>query len=97
MQANTWTLCNAKIGIGKHVTPAPTYKGLKKEFHSTNNVEHKFWLCPNVIKHYVSESKKKLCTRLAYNTQQLALEDTYESLEGAGVGSQRLWVPIIAR
>jgi hypothetical protein len=30
MQANTWSLCNAKVGTYKHDTPAPTYKGLKK-------------------------------------------------------------------
>ena len=36
MQTNTWTLCNAKVGTYKHGTPAPTYKGLKKENCSTN-------------------------------------------------------------
>jgi hypothetical protein len=38
MQANTWTLCNAKVGTAKHGTPTPTYKGLKNEYRSTNNV-----------------------------------------------------------
>lgn len=40
MQARTYTLCNAKVDIGNHGTLASTYKGLKKEFRSTNNVEH---------------------------------------------------------
>jgi hypothetical protein len=40
MQANTGTLCNAKVGIGKHFTPAPTHKRMMKEFHPTNNVEY---------------------------------------------------------
>ena len=42
MQANPWTLCNVKVGIGKHGTPTPTYKELKKEWCSTNNVENEF-------------------------------------------------------
>ena len=32
LQANIWTLCNAKVGIGKHDTSAPTYKKMKKNF-----------------------------------------------------------------
>ena len=32
MQDITRTSCYAKVGIGKHGTPIPTYKGLKKEF-----------------------------------------------------------------
>lgn len=42
IQANTWTLCNAKIKSVNHGTFAPTYKGLNV-YHSTNNVEHEFW------------------------------------------------------
>lgn len=42
MQANLRTLCNAKFGIGKHNVHAPTYKGMEKEFRSTNNVEYEF-------------------------------------------------------
>ena len=30
LQANTWSLYNAKVGIDKHGAPASTYKGLKK-------------------------------------------------------------------
>ena len=59
MQANTNILCNVKVGTDKHSTPAPTYKGLKKEYCSTNNVEYKFWFCPDDIKRYVSGNKKK--------------------------------------
>ena len=59
MQANTWILCNAKVGTDKHCTPAPTYKGLTKEFRSTNNVEYEFWFCPDDIKRSVSGNKKK--------------------------------------
>src|ERR1700738_677584 len=50
MQANTWTLCNAKVETCKHGTPAPTYKGLKKGYRFTSNVEYKFWFCLNDIK-----------------------------------------------
>ena len=39
MQTNIMTLCNAKVWICKHGTPTPMYKGLKKEYHSTYNVE----------------------------------------------------------
>jgi len=49
MQANTGILCHAKVGTGKHGTLAPTYKGLKKEYRSTNNVEYEFWFCPDDI------------------------------------------------
>jgi len=59
MQANTRSLCNAKVGTYKHGTPAPTYKGLKKEYRSTNNVEYEFWFCPDDIKRCISGSKKK--------------------------------------
>ena len=60
MQANICSLCNAKINIGKHGTLAPTYKGLEKEFRSTNNVEHEFWFYPDDIKRCVSGNKKKI-------------------------------------
>ena len=61
MQANTRTLCNAKIGTGKHGTPTPMYKGLKEEYRSTNNVEYKFWFCLDDIKRCVSGNKKSMC------------------------------------
>ena len=59
LQAITWTMCNAKVGTGKYDIPAPTYKGLKKNFRSPNNVEYKFWFFHNDIKRCVSGSKKK--------------------------------------
>ena len=59
MQARTCSLCNAKADIGNHGTLASTYKGLKKEFHPTNNVEHKFWFCPDDIKRCVGGNKEK--------------------------------------
>ena len=57
MQANTSTFCNAKVSTCKHGTSASTYKELK-EFRSTNNVEHQFWLCPENIKQCMSDNKK---------------------------------------
>lgn len=57
MQANTWTLCNARVRTGKHGTPAPTYKGLKKENYSTNNMKYN-WFCSNEIKCCVYGNKK---------------------------------------
>ena len=59
LQAITGIICNAKVGSNKHDTSAPTYKGLKKEFRFTNNVEYEFWFCPDDIKHCVSGTKKK--------------------------------------
>ena len=53
------TLCNAKVGIGKHDTLAPTYKGLIKVY-STNNVEYEFWFYHDDIKCCVSNNKKKM-------------------------------------
>jgi hypothetical protein len=58
MQTNTMTLCNVKVGTGKHGTPTSMYKGLK-EYHSTNNVKYEFWFCPNDIKRCVNENNKK--------------------------------------
>ena len=48
-----------KLGTGKHDTVTPTYKGMKKKYYSTNNVEYKFWFCPNGIKYCVIISKNK--------------------------------------
>ena len=59
MQTISWNLQNAKVRTSKDVTLAATYKGLKKEYRSTNNVEYEFWLCPHDIKHYVSGNKKR--------------------------------------
>ena len=59
LQAITKTMCNSKVGSSKHGTPTPIYKGLKKKFRSTNNVEYEFWFCPNDIKRCVSGIKKK--------------------------------------
>ena len=42
LQVITGTMCNAKVGSNKHDAPAPTYRGLKKEFHSTNNFDFDF-------------------------------------------------------
>ena len=89
LQAITGTMCNAKVETGKHGTPAPTYKGLRKEFRSPNNVEYEFWFCHNDIKRCVSGSNKKyvldwpivpntwpvkICTNLS-REEVLALED----------------------
>lgn len=51
-------MANVKIGLGKHGTHAPMYKGVKKEPHSTNNVECEFRFFPNDIKPCVSGNKK---------------------------------------
>ena len=58
MQANIGPLCNTKVGTSNYGTPTSTYKGLKKEYHSTNN-EYKFWFCHDNIKCHVSGNKKK--------------------------------------
>ena len=55
---NIGRLCNAKVGNGKHGTPATTYQGSKKKFHPTDNVEYKCCFCPADIKHCVNGNKK---------------------------------------
>jgi hypothetical protein len=82
-------MCIAKVGSRKYDTPAPTYKGLKKQFRSTNNVEYEFWFCLDDIKRCVSGTKKnyvldwptvpntwpvKMCVNLS-REEMLALED----------------------
>ena len=42
LQTIIGTLCIAKVGTGNHDTPTPTYKGLRKEFLSPNNMEYEF-------------------------------------------------------
>ena len=37
------------VGTSKHGTHAPTYKGLKKKFRSTNNVEYEFWFFMTIL------------------------------------------------
>ena len=76
LQAITWTICNAKVGSSKHDTPAPTYKGLKKEFRSTNNVKYEFWFCPDDIKRCVNGTKEKyvLAPTYTYNEIKHLLE-----------------------
>ena len=59
LQAITGIICNVKVGSSKHNTPTPTYKGLKKELCSTNNVEYEFWFCPDDIKRCISGTKMK--------------------------------------
>lgn len=59
MQANARTLCNVKVGIDKHGTLVPTYKGLKEECCSTISVEHKFGFSPHGIKCCKNSSTKK--------------------------------------
>lgn len=72
----------------KHGTPVWTYKVLKKEFCSTNNVEHKFWFFPFDIKYYVG-GNRKIHFGLAYSTHHMAGEVRYQYLEGGGVGARR--------
>lgn len=96
MQANTCTLYTAKVGTRKHGTPITTYKGLKKEFCPTNNMEYKFWFCLNKLKYCVSGNKKKdvLYWPILPNTwlvkmgTRLALEEAL-ALEDAGFQLQQ--------
>ena len=94
-------MCNAKVRSRKHGTPAPTYKGLKNEFRSTNNVAYEFWFCPHDIKRCVSDTKKKYVldwpiepntwpVKMGTNLSRdevLALEDAGFQLEGGIVPS----------
>ena len=57
--AITGTMCNTKVRTWKHDTHAPTYKGLRMEFRSPNNVKYEFWFYPDDIKRCVSGNKTK--------------------------------------
>jgi hypothetical protein len=74
-------MCNAKVGTGKHGTPVPTYKGLRKEFRSPNNV-------PNTwpVKIYTNLSKEEV----------LALEDAGFQLQQREALSPRRKLSTIA-
>ena len=86
METNTWIMCDAKFGTGKHGIVAPTYKRLKRNFCSTNNVQCKFWLCPNDIKYCVRGHKRNY-VELAYSTQYVAGEGRKICLKRSGVGA----------
>jgi hypothetical protein len=75
--------CNVKVGSSKYDILAPTYKGLKKELRSTNNVEYEFWFCPDDIKRCISDTKKKY----VLDAQHLASEDVCQSIKRRGVGT----------
>lgn len=95
LRVNIEILYNAKVGTGSHGTHAPMYKGMKKEFHFTNNVEYEYWFCCDDIKCCVSGSKKKYVidwvivpsTRLMnigtnmFKEEVLTLEDTRFQLQ----------------
>ena len=83
VQAIIMTMCNGKVGIGKHNTHASIYKGLMKAFRSSNNGVYEFWFCPDDIKYRVCVIMKK-CVELDYNAQHVAGEDKYQSIEGGG-------------
>ena len=71
MQANSWAFCNAKVRTNKHGTLGPINKGLKKEHHSTNNVEYEFWFFRDDIKHCVSGKRRRrstCCSDISYPT-----------------------------
>ena len=87
LQAITMTMCNAKVGSNKHGTLAPTYKGLKKEFHSTNNVEYEFWFCHDDIKRCVSGTKKKYVLDWPTVPNTWGGKDGYQSIKRGGVGT----------
>ena len=82
MQAITWTLCNAKMRLGKHDTSPPTYKETKKKFPSTNNVEDAFWFCHDGIKRCVSGNK---------------YEHVQDWFKGEIIGARVHHVPIVAK
>jgi hypothetical protein len=48
----------SKVGSSRHSNFTPTYK-IIKEYHSTNNVEDRFWFHPHDVKYSVSGNTKK--------------------------------------
>ena len=87
LQAIAETMCNAKVGTGKHGTLAPTYKGLKKEFRSPNNMEYEFWFCHDDIKRCVSGSKKKYVLNWHVVSNTWLVRNRYQYTERRGFGT----------
>ena len=96
MQANTWTLCNTKVKVGKHGTLASTYMRLKKEYRSSNNVKYEFWFCHDDIKHFINGNIEKIRVAMVCSIQHMIGEKIYQSLKAKDFGTRRCWVPIAA-
>ena len=100
MQTNTCILCNAKFSIGRHDSPIPTYKGLKKEPRSTNNMEHELLFCLLDINQCESGNIFFLnflylwffFFELTYNSQHLANDGIYQSIAGGRVCVWGHWI-----
>ena len=58
LQANTNAKCDTRVARGLHGTPAPTYFGKKRDYHTKKSVEVDFWFCTDDIKRCVSGNKK---------------------------------------
>ena len=58
LQCGTNDKCDTRIGKGVHGTPAPTYSGPKRDFHTKKSVEAEYWFCPDDINRCVKGSKK---------------------------------------
>ena len=103
MQANTNAKCDTRVARGSHGTPAPTYFGKKRDYHTKKSVEVDFWFCADDIKRCVSGNKKpwvldwpaiprtwpvKLGTNLT-REEVFALEDAGFQLQQRGAMSPR--------
>ena len=58
LQANTNAKCDTRVARGSHGTPAPTYFGKKRDYHTKKSIEVGFWFCADDIKRCVSGNKK---------------------------------------
>ena len=103
LQANTNAKCDTRVARGSHGTPAPTYFGKKRDYHTKKSVEVDFWFCVDDIKRCVSGNKKpwvldwpaiprtwpvKLGTNLSQK-EVFALEDAGFQLQQRGAMSPR--------
>ena len=110
MQAHTNAKCDTRVAKGSHSTPAPTYFGKKKDYHTKKLVEVDFWFCADDIKHCVSGNKKawvldwptvpptwpvKLGTNLT-REEVFVLEDVGFQLQQRGtMSSRRMFISLL--
>ena len=58
LQANTNAKCDTRVAKRLYGTPAPTYFGKKRDYHTKKSVEVDLWFCADGIKRCVSRNKK---------------------------------------
>ena len=103
LQAHTNAKCDTRVARGPRGTPAPTYSGDKKDYHTKKRVQTDFWFCADDINRCVSGNRKawvldwpalpstwpvKMGTNLT-REEVFALEDAGFQLQQRGAMSPR--------